>query len=676
MKNKISILECTIRDGSYLIDYQFTAEDTYIICTGLVRAGFKFIEIGHGTGLRSSKVGKGKAAATDEEYLEAAQSALNGTDAQFGMFFIPGIGEMEDLDRASQFGMTFVRIGTNVTEIDQAKPYIERGKSLGMSVSSNLMKSYAVPLDEFIKLAKKADEYGVDVITIVDSAGGMFPEEISEYVLRLKDITDKKIGFHGHNNLQLAMANTLEAIRSGATVVDSSLQGMGRSAGNTQTEVLVMCLEKLGYQTGIDTYMTMDLGERVIKPMMNREQGVDDMSIVAGIAQFHSSFSMIIDNAAQKYKVDPRMLIMEVSKINRINVTQELAEETAKKIKEKLHYKSRNSRPTIITTFIKQEKSDNSIEQAKKVAENMKSRSKKTGKESVFSLTLSQKNKTTFPFIRESASFVIGNCETRDLDELLLLMSLVDGEIDWILVDESCPQLQKQDFDKHVKNSRFTWYSECRALRLSLCTLISQKRPEGMILLCCEPDNAHLIQLSLKQQGIKTIFPSHIFSENININHLKDCFHDVGAIISFGKDFAENLREEHIHHLREKTQIYAARPNAYTESFWNAAREKGLEMFRIDSRCGFASELSLVIETHKLVNSMGISTIAGFPIVSGGAIAPWGTVVVDSIRMPSQVVGIADGLGGLLFLDEESQFKNTMEKVKAQIIEKSYFKEF
>ena len=227
MDTSISILECTIRDGSYLIDYQFTAEDTYIICTGLERAGFKFIEIGHGTGLRSSLAGKGVAAASDEEYLEAARTALSGSLAKFGMFFIPVIGRMEDLDMAARHGMGFVRIGTNVTEIDQARQYIEKAKSLEMLVSSNLMKSYAVTIDEFVKLAKKADEFGVDIITVVDSAGGMFPEEVREYVLRLKDVTDKTIGYHGHNNLQLAVANTLEAIRCGATIVDSSLQGLG-----------------------------------------------------------------------------------------------------------------------------------------------------------------------------------------------------------------------------------------------------------------------------------------------------------------------------------------------------------------------------------------------------------------------------------------------------------------
>jgi len=411
MSKQISILECTIRDGSYPIDYQFTAEDTYLICTGLERAGFRLIEIGHGTGLRSSVAGKGKAAATDEEYLAAAKAALSGTDAKFGMFFIPGIGKIEDLDVAARHGMGFVRIGTDVTEVDKAKSYIEYAKSLGLLVSSNLMKSYAVPIEVFVKQAKKADTYGADIISVVDSAGGMFPEEVGIYVSRLREVCDKQIGYHGHNNLQLAIANTLEAIKQGASIVDSSLQGMGRSAGNTQTEILVMILEKMGYQTGIDGYLTMDLGERLIKPMMNREQGVDDMSVTAGIAQFHSSFLNIVQAASEKYRVDPRMLIIEVSKVDRVHVSQELAENTAKRIKERMEQGPHRCKGTISTTYVSTHHAMDSIGRATMMVDGMTSRSKKSAKNSVFSLTLSQKCETVFPFIRESDSLVIGHCE-------------------------------------------------------------------------------------------------------------------------------------------------------------------------------------------------------------------------------------------------------------------------
>ncbi|MGB8322096.1 MAG: hypothetical protein WCE52_03950, partial [Candidatus Acidiferrum sp.] len=135
------ILEVTLRDGSYLIDFQFTAEDTATIASALEGVGFRWIEVGHGLGLNASQAGKGMAAATDEEYMEAATQALK--HAKWGMFFIPGIGREEDLRLAARYGMSFIRVGTNVTETAQAEPYIALAKELGFIVSYNAMKSYA-----------------------------------------------------------------------------------------------------------------------------------------------------------------------------------------------------------------------------------------------------------------------------------------------------------------------------------------------------------------------------------------------------------------------------------------------------------------------------------------------------------------------------------------------------
>ena len=143
---RINILDCTLRDGSYAIDYQFTAEDTAMVATGLDQAGFELIEIGHGLGMNASNCGKGAAAATDREYLEVASGILK--KAKFGMFFIPGIGREEDLILAAEYGMDFVRVGTNINEVEDSAKYIKMAKDLGMSVSANFMKSYAFPPDK------------------------------------------------------------------------------------------------------------------------------------------------------------------------------------------------------------------------------------------------------------------------------------------------------------------------------------------------------------------------------------------------------------------------------------------------------------------------------------------------------------------------------------------------
>lgn len=666
----VLILDCTLRDGSYLIDYQFTAEDTYIISVGLEKAGFRLIEVGHGTGLGSSSAGQGKAAATDEEYLKATKSALNGSSAQFGMFFIPGIGKMEDLEMAADYGMGFVRIGTNVTEIEKAKPYIEKAKKLGLMVSSNLMKSYVVSIDEFIKLAKMADELGADVISLVDSAGGMFPHDIREYVLRLRDVTDKEIGFHGHNNLQLAIANTLEAIKAGAGVVDSSLQGMGRSAGNAQTEILAMVLEKMGYNTGIDTYKTMDLGERVIKPMMTKQQGVDDISLVSGIAQFHSSFYRTVYDAAQKYSIDPRRLIIEVSEINRVHVTPELAEATALRIRENMQ-KSRPYNVDIMfnTNIIKGKTSEKPIEQIQLIVSEMLSQSKKTGKESVFSITLSKAVRTVFPFVRQSPSFVIGNAEASDINEARSLVETLDGKVDWLLLDESCPMLRESGFEKHIRKSNFTWYSEERTLRLSVGTLLSRKRQEGYVLILSDNENMEIMKLSLKQQGISVVSNNVIRKDNNELSK-------VTAIVSFGAEYARDLTAVHVPLLPRHAVIYAARPDSFSSSFWEAVLAEGLYVCRVDSRTGFSAEISLVIETKKMVSVMGSAMLSGVHVVAGGLIGRLGSVVVDSIKNPTRVIGIADGLGGILPPEEETPYLEIKEKVKEHLFKNMYKKEF
>ena len=681
----IVILDCTLRDGSYLIDYQFTAEDTYVICLGLRAAGFKQIEIGHGTGLGSSEAGKGQAAAIDEEYLKAAALALKESDSKFGMFFIPGIGRMKDLQMAAENGMGFVRIGTNIDEIEEAEAYIKEAKSLGMSVSANLMKSYAVSMDKFLSFAKKADEFGADVITVVDSAGGMFPNDVREYVLRLKEVTNRDIGFHGHNNLQLAVANTLEAVRCGASVIDSSLQGMGRSAGNAQTEVLVMILEKLGYRTEVDPFKTMDLGERIIRSMMNREQGVDDISLVSGIAQFHSSFWHIINNAARKYHVDPRQLILEVSKIDRINVSQKLAEKTAKQINSEMQKRpQRRSEIAIGKDLIRREEGGSTLDRARLLADEMVSQSKKTGKEAVFSMTISNTGSSHFPYVRESASLVIGNVETSSLDEMAHLVKILDGHVGWILLDESRRDIRESKIAEKISGSAFAWYSEDRVLRLSTCALLSQRRPKGSVLIMSNRENADLMGLSLNQQGIEVNVWANLqedFRKFQKTGSKGDSdwggkISEIGAVVSFGAEYAVDLSVDLIPFFPNEMVIYAARPNAFPKSFWKAVIAKGQSVCRIDSRAALAAELTLVIETKKLIDKMGTLTVAGVTIVAGGIIGRKGDVVVDSVEKPHRVIGVADGYGGLLDAREESPYLGAKEKVRGKLLKDLYESEY
>ena len=156
LRVKPTILETTLRDGSYVLNFQFTASDTAILCGELERAGFSLIEVGHGIGLGASDAGLGTAAETDEAYLRAAAESIKRP--RWGTFCIPGIAKVEDVEMAAQFGMRFIRIGTNVTDVEQSEPFIACAKRHGMFVCANFMKSYATAPKEFAAKARLSPE--------------------------------------------------------------------------------------------------------------------------------------------------------------------------------------------------------------------------------------------------------------------------------------------------------------------------------------------------------------------------------------------------------------------------------------------------------------------------------------------------------------------------------------
>lgn len=328
--SRIKILETTLRDGSYAINFTFTSADTAIICKQLEDAGFEYIEIGHGVGLNASNIGYGNAAQTDEEYMIAAKSAL--TKAQYGMFCIPGIARLEDIDLASKHNMGFIRIGTNVTEVPSSEKFVERAKEYGMFVAANFMKSYAMSPSEFAEQVKLSEKYGADMVYIVDSAGGMFPEDIRSYYDAIRKVTDIPIGFHGHNNLELAVSNSIAAIEMGIEFIDSSLQGLGRSSGNACTEALVAALQKRGFDIGIDLLKTLEIGHTYVQPLITMP-GRMPLDIVSGYAEFHSSYMNYIQKYSAKYQVNPANLIIELCKVDKVNLDEEILDQIARGIK-------------------------------------------------------------------------------------------------------------------------------------------------------------------------------------------------------------------------------------------------------------------------------------------------------------------------------------------------------
>ena len=323
-----TIMECTLRDGSYALDFQFTENDTEKIGRALDQVGFEYIEVGHGIGLGASESTDNVAAAADLEYMQAAQRAISKN--KWGMFCIPGIATLDHVRMAADQGMDFIRIGTNVTEIDRSEEFIGLARDRGMEVFANFMKSYALSPEDFAKLARRSVTFGANLVYLVDSAGGMLPNKVREYLQATKsEIPGISLGFHGHNNLGLAVANCMVCAEENVTLIDSSLQGFGRSAGNASTEQLLCVLLKAGYHLRIDPILAMNVGESMIRPMII-QRGISSLDTTAGWALFHSSYMPTILHVAKKCRVDPRRLILELCAHDKINAPLELLTKLAK----------------------------------------------------------------------------------------------------------------------------------------------------------------------------------------------------------------------------------------------------------------------------------------------------------------------------------------------------------
>ena len=258
---------------------------------------------------------------SDERLIEVAKRAA--PNAQIGCFFIPGIGTADQLRSARAAGMDFVRIGYNAPEIEDAFSFLTLAKELGLKVCLNFMKTYGISAQAFGEKARAGAEAGADVVYCVDSAGSMFPEDVRKYFTVARDYCDCELGFHGHSNLQFAVANSVEAVRCGATFIDTTLYGLGRSAGNVPTEIAVAVFNNLGVETGVDLFDVMDAAEEFMGPLMSQMQLYDMMSVAMGCSQFHSSFLPKVAAVAREHNVELRRLVVAMGKLDPVNLDED-----------------------------------------------------------------------------------------------------------------------------------------------------------------------------------------------------------------------------------------------------------------------------------------------------------------------------------------------------------------
>ncbi|PIC70303.1 4-hydroxy-2-oxovalerate aldolase [Sporosarcina sp. P16b] len=334
-KKPIKITEVSLRDGSHTVAHQFTADQVRNVTRALNDAGMHYIEVSHGDGLGGSTLQYGRSLVNEMELIEAAVDEC--TDSKVAVLLIPGIGTMNELKQAHQLGAKLVRVATHSTEADVSAQHISQARELGMEALGFLMMAHSVPVDKLVEQAKLMESYGAEAVYVTDSAGALLPHQVSERIKALRNSLDIEVGFHAHNNLSLAVANTLAAIEGGATRIDGAVRCLGAGAGNTQTEVLLAVLDRMGVNVGIDLYKMMDLAEDIVGPLIPDTQEIKKGSLVLGYAGVYSSFLLHSERAAARFGLDPRDILMELGKLKVIGGQEDMildvAADLAKKSK-------------------------------------------------------------------------------------------------------------------------------------------------------------------------------------------------------------------------------------------------------------------------------------------------------------------------------------------------------
>ncbi len=330
----MELFDCTLRDGGNVVGKGFSAELTKMMIEGLIESGIRLIEMGNCLGIGAYEADKSVAPLTDAEYCDAAAPYLGR--AEIGMFVGWKNATDANVRLAADRGLHFLRVGANAGDGALAAGAVGRVKASGMKCRYSLMKGYILSPKDLAAESAVLAKAGLDEITIMDSAGTMMPEEVREYVAALVKAVDIPVAFHGHNNLGLSVANAIAAADAGASVLDTGLMGMARSAGNLSTEGAVAAFRKLGKLEDVDLIGLLHFIDDKLAPAMEK-QGyscpIKPVDIVYGYAGCHSSFASRFEAAAKEKNVDLYRLIIEVSKLDRKAPSPELIARTADALK-------------------------------------------------------------------------------------------------------------------------------------------------------------------------------------------------------------------------------------------------------------------------------------------------------------------------------------------------------
>ena len=330
----MNLFDNTLRDGGNVVGHGFSLELTESMVRGLLNAGIADIELGNCKGLGAYDKLNATKAPSDEEYFQVLQPYL--PKGRIGMFMIAKCADTDKVKAAAAAGLHFLRVGANAGDGTGSLDAVRMVKEAGLVCRYSLMKAYVSTPEELAAEAKMLQDAGVDKITIMDSAGTMFPADATAYVTALKKAVTIPVGFHGHSNLGLSQANALAAVAAGADEIDCGLLGMARSAGNCATELAAATLKKEGYLPDVDLYGLLDYLDRELIPAMEPygyHVAVNPTDLMLGLSGCHSNFLPLFRTVAQEEQVPLLRLIADVSAIDRKAPDEALLRRVAKQLK-------------------------------------------------------------------------------------------------------------------------------------------------------------------------------------------------------------------------------------------------------------------------------------------------------------------------------------------------------
>lgn len=327
--SKIMLHDMTLRDGMHPQRHQMTIEQMVNISTALDAAGVPLIEVSHGDGLGGASLNYGFAAATDEEYLSAIIPQLK--QAKVSALLLPGIGTVDHLKMAHEIGVSTIRVATHCTEADVSEQHITAARKLDMDTVGFLMLAHMASPEQLLEQAQKMVSYGANCIYVTDSAGYMLPKDVTARIDTLRQHFDAniEIGFHGHHNLAMGVANSVAAVEAGANRIDAAAAGLGAGAGNTPLELFIAVANRMGMETGVDLFKVQDIAEDLVIPMMAHPIRADRDAATLGYAGVYSSFLLFAKRAEAKYGVSAREILLELGRRGTVGGQEDMIEDLA-----------------------------------------------------------------------------------------------------------------------------------------------------------------------------------------------------------------------------------------------------------------------------------------------------------------------------------------------------------